>query len=266
MSQSITRVLIRDQPGLTAAEVLASRTQHGANVLTPPKRTPWWKLYLEKFDDPVIRILLIAAVIAGGVGAVEGSYVEGIGILCAVFLSTALAFINEFKAAREFELLGKVSDDTPVRVLRDGQHASVPRKDIVVGDIVIVETGAELPADGDVLEAVNLRVDESRLTGESEPAEKSALIGRGDTETRGRGEFGRGKSASADRATKISASQRPRVPASDDETGAYPPHRLLRSTLVSEGYGSMRVTEVGDQTEVGRTAQAATEERDELTP
>src|SRR5262249_18348454 len=151
---------------------LASREKHGSNILTPPKRTPWWKLYFEKFDDPVIRILLIAAAVATIVGVVEGSYVEGIGILCAVFLSTALAFINEFKAAREFELLNKVSDDTPVRVLRDGQHTSVPRKDVVVGDVVIVETGAELPADGDVLEAVNLRVDESGLTGESEPAVK----------------------------------------------------------------------------------------------
>src|SRR5205814_10107215 len=123
------RLPAREYKGLSSAEALARRKQHGANVLTPPKRTPWWKLYLEKFDDPVIRILLIAAAIAIIVGIVEGTYVECIGILCAVFLSSALAFINEYKAAREFELLNKVSDDTPVRVLRDGQHRSIRRKD-----------------------------------------------------------------------------------------------------------------------------------------
>src|SRR5579862_540531 len=266
--------LTNGRSGLSAQEIFASRAQHGANILTPPKRTPWWKLYLEKFDDPVIRILLIAAAIAGAVGAVEGTYIEGIGILCAVFLSTALAFINEYQAAREFELLNRVTDDAPVRVIRDGQPASVPRKDIVVGDIVVLETGQEIPADGDLLDSVNLSVDESRLTGESEPVEKvQDPTAVQSPRSKVQGQMPANSQEIAD--------PRDRGPSTLDlgpspldlgpwtvdlGPSAYPADRLLRSTLVSEGYGTMRVTEVGDKTEAGQTAQAASEEREDLTP
>src|SRR3990172_5381512 len=157
---------------LTSAEVLERRRRHGSNVLTPPRRDPWWKLYLEKFDDPVIRILMIAAAVAVGVGVADGKYVEGIGILFAIFLATALAFVNEYRANREFDVLNKVSDDVPVKVIRDGRYTSVPRRDVVVGDVVLAEMGEEIPADGELLEAVSLEVDESRLTGESLPATK----------------------------------------------------------------------------------------------
>ena len=235
--------------GLTDVEIAASRARHGANVLTPPQRTPWWKLYLEKFDDPVIRILIAAAAVAIAAGAVDGTYVEGAGILCAILLSTALAFVNEYKASKEFDLLDRSSDETAVRVVRNGQHASVPRRDIVVGDIVIVETGQEVPADGDALEAVNLLVDESRLTGESEPVAKFA---------RPDGNSAQPKAISSGEAIAPHGNR--------DEGSAYPFHRLMRGTIVAEGLGTMRVTEVGDQSEAGRTARAATEDATDVTP
>ncbi|MDY0002920.1 MAG: cation-transporting P-type ATPase, partial [Polyangia bacterium] len=158
--------------GLTAAQVEKSRAEHGANVLTPPPRTPWWRELLGKFDDPIIRILMVAAAIAIAVGAVDGSYIEGIGIVCAILLATFLAFLNEYRAAREFDILNKTSDDVPVQVVRAGLITQVPRRDLVVGDIVLVEMGEEVPADGGLLEAVTLQVNESRLTGESEPTDK----------------------------------------------------------------------------------------------
>jgi Ca2+-transporting ATPase len=114
--------------GLTPAEVEASRLKHGTNILTPPEREPWWKLYLEKFQDPVIRILLIAAGITILVGVVDGHYAEGIGIIIAIFLATSLAFINEYRANREFDVLNQVNDDAPINVIRDGAYVVVPRK------------------------------------------------------------------------------------------------------------------------------------------
>jgi Ca2+-transporting ATPase len=219
--------------GLTSAEAERSRQKHGPNVLTPPQRDPWWRLYLEKFDDPVIRILMIAAVIAVGVGAVDGKYLEGIGILCAIFLATTLAFLNEYRANREFDILNEVSDDVSVKVMRDGRYSSVPRRDVVVGDVVLIEAGEEAPADGVLLEAVSLQVDESRLTGESLPADKR-VMGRG-------------------------------VPGSLADA-AYPENRILRSTMIADGHGIIRVTAVGDSTEIGKTARAAAEKPEEPTP
>ena len=202
-------------------------------MLTPPRRDPWWKLYLEKFDDPVIRILMIAAAVAVGVGVADGKYVEGIGILFAIFLATALAFVNEYRANREFDVLNKVSDDVPVKVIRDGRYTSVPRRDVVVGDVVLAEMGEEIPADGELLEAVSLEVDESRLTGESLPA------------------------------TKRVASQSVSPPGAGT---AYPEHRVLRGTMVQDGHGTLCVTAVGDSTEIGKTARAAAENPQEPTP
>ncbi len=218
--------------GLDAAQVQANRAQFGANLLTPPKREPWWKLYLEKFQDPVIRILIIAAVIAIVAGAYHGAYVEGVGILLAIVLSTALAFWNEYRAGREFELLNRVDDDVPVKAIRSGTVTTIPKRDVVVADILLIELGEEIPADGRLLEAVNLQIDESRLTGESLPAVKSI-----DPET-------------------------------DEHSGetAYPPNSVLRGTLVADGRGVVEVTAVGDQTDIGRTARAASEELAEHTP
>lgn len=211
--------------GLTPAEVEASRRLHGANVLTPPPRDPWWKLLLEKYDDPVIRILLIAAVLAFGVGLVDGRFAEGLGIVIAILLATTIAFFNEYRAAREFEILNRTSDETPVKVLRDWHFTTVPRREIVVGDLVQLEVGDEVPADGQVLEAVGLQIDESRLTGESKPVAKGPSSGSGEAHP----------------------------------DTAYPPDQVFRGTVVTDGHGLVRVTAVGDATEIGRTARAAAE-------
>lgn len=219
--------------GLTAQQVVSSREQHGANVLTPPKREPWWKLFLEKFDDPVIRILMIAAVIALGVGAAHGDYIEGLGIIVAVLLATTLAFVNEYKAAREFDILNQVTDEVPIKVIRDGDYTEVPRKDLVVGDLVLIEVGEEVPADGRVVEAVSFTVDESRLTGESVPVNKRPL----------------------------NAGEEP-----EQADHAYPRNHLLRGSTVADGHGLFEITAVGDSSEIGHTARAAAEDTDEQTP
>jgi len=218
--------------GLSTDEVESRREQYGSNVLTPPKRDPWWRLYLEKFEDPVIRILIIAAVIAIAIGIVDGRYAEGLGIIIAIILATTLAFLNEYKAAREFDVLNKINDEVPVKVIRDGAFTTIPRKDLVVDDVVHIEVGEETPADGKMLDAVSLLVDESRLTGESMPAPKHALEG------------------------EVEAAFK----------SAYSPHQLLRSTMIVDGYGLIRITAVGDHTEIGATARAAAEQTGEETP
>jgi Ca2+-transporting ATPase len=180
--------------GLSAVQVAASRAEHGSNVLTPPPRDPWWKLYLAKFDDPVIRILLVAAGVAVVAGAFDGHMTEGIGILIAVFLATFLAFWNEHRAGREFDVLNTTSDDVPVKVIREGGYQSIPRRDLVVGDCAFIETGEEIPADGTLQDAVGLQLNEAKLTGESEPVEKDAekerQLFRGTTVVDGYGHYG----------------------------------------------------------------------------
>ena len=220
--------------GLSSAEVIASREKHGANIMTPPEREPWWKLYLEKFSDPIIRILIVAAIIAIGAGIVDGKYFEGIGIIIAILLATTLAFINEYKANQEFDILNKVNDDILVKVIRDGIYSTVPRKDIVVNDIVILEVGEEIPCDGEVLEAVSFQIDESKLTGESVPVSKF------------------------DKDTLAQKTQ--------TKESAYSADKLLSGTMVMDGHGIMEVTAVGDSTEIGKTARAAAEETGEETP
>ena len=214
-----------DAPGLTASEVMASRAEHGANRITPPPRTPWWRLYLQKFDDPIIRILSLAAIVSLAVGAVEGDLLEGLGILIAIFLATALSFANEYRAGREFDLLSQVDDEAPVVVRRDGKIRELPRHELVVGDIVLVEMGAGIPADGEVLEALSLRVDEARLTGEAIPVSKMARV-------------------TAETALL-------------DET-TFPRHRVYRGTLVVDGRSTLRLRAVGDGTYIAGILQSAT--------
>jgi Ca2+-transporting ATPase len=218
--------------GLTPAEVEASRQKHGRNVLTPPERDPWWKQWLSKFEDPVIRILMIAAAIQIAVGAYKGEFIEGLAIVVAILLATTLAFVNEFKANREFDILNKVNDDTPVKVVRGGQFTTVPRSDVVVGDIVLVEAGEEVPCDGELVDAVALLVDESKLTGESVPVTKTT----------------------ADKVGEV------------DPKWAYPRHLVNRGTMLADGHGTFRATAVGDGTEIGKTAKAAGEEQEGDSP
>jgi len=218
--------------GLDPDQVESQRAKFGSNILTPPERDPWWKQFLEKFDDPVIRILMIAAVVAIIAGSVHGEYLEGLGIIVAILLATGLAFFNEFKANREFDILNQVNDEIPIKVIRGGGYTTTPIKDIVVGDIVFVEAGEEVPADGTLFEAVSLQVVESSLTGEMEPNRKVA----------------KSETIEGHASTTIAVD------------------RLMRGTKVVDGHGLFKVTAVGDSTEFGQTARSGMEETGGQTP
>ena len=214
--------------GLTAREVEENRLKYGENTLTPPPRTPAWKLFLAKFTDPLIIILLVAGALSVGIscyeywGLHEGKTVffEPVGIFAAILLATGLAFYFEQKADKEFAILNKVNDDEPVQVIREGNPTMVPKRDVVVGDIVVLTTGMEIPADGQLLEAVSLNVDESTLTGEP-MAHKTVA----------ESEF--------------------------DPDATFPSDHVMRGTKVMEGHGLMKVTAVGDHTENGKVYEAA---------
>lgn len=215
--------------GLTEQQVNESRSKHGSNTLTPPPKKPLWRLFLEKFTDPVIRILLIAAFLSLGISIVHGEYYETIGIFCAIFLATGVAFWFEVDAAKKFDILNQVNDDNPVRVIRDGQVREVGKRDIVVGDIILLETGDEIPADAELLEAISFEVNESNLTGEP----------------------------SASKTTD---------PEDFKKDATYPSNHVLRGTTVIEGHGMARVIQVGDHTEFGKVARQATVKSEEPTP
>lgn len=215
--------------GLTEQEVLSNREKYGVNLLTPPKRPSMWKLYLEKFQDPVIRVLLVAAFFSLIISIIENEYAETIGIFFAIFLATGIGFYFEYDANKKFDLLNAVGEETPVTVIRNGKIHEIPRKDIVVGDIVILNTGEEVPADGTLLEAVSLQINESSLTGE-------LMVNKTVDE------------------------------AHFDEEATYPSNTVMRGTTVTDGHGIMRVDKVGDATEIGKVARQATEQSEEQTP
>ena len=215
--------------GLDDAQVLKSRAGHGSNVLTPPAREPWWKLFLSKFNDPIIKLLLFATVLSMIVGYFHGSMTESIGIIIAVLLATVLSFVNEYKAGKEFDVLNQINDSEPVKVYRNSQVTEIPKTEIVVGDFVIIEQGDEIPADGKVVSAMSLSVNESTLNGESVPAAKQ-------------------------------------VEEDPDFKGTYPVNMCYRGTTVSEGSGVLEVVAVGDSTEIGKTARQAAEITGAATP
>ncbi len=215
--------------GLTDQEVVLNREKYGENLLTPPKRPSIWKLYLEKFQDPVIKVLLVAAVFSLVISIIENEYAETIGIFFAIFLATGIGFYFEYDANKKFDLLNAVGEETPVTVIRNGKIHEVPRKDIVVGDVVILNTGEEVPADGVLLEAVSLQINESNLTGE-------LMVNKTTVE------------------------------ADFDEEATYPSNAVMRGTTVTDGHGVMRVERVGDHTEIGKVARQSTEQSEEETP
>lgn len=212
--------------GLTDEQVKQSREQHGKNVLTPPQRTSLWKLYLDKYRDPIIQILLVAAFVSLILAFIEKNFMETIGIFVAVFLATTVGFYFERDAAKKFNLLTVLSEEQPVKVRRNGKVMEIPRHDVVVGDVVLVEVGDEVPADGELIVCNDLQINESTLTGE--PVTEKSLEGGGD--------------------------------------GAYPRNVILRSTMVMNGRGEFVVTAVGDATEIGKVAKKSTEQTSVETP
>ena len=212
--------------GLTDEQVKQSREQHGRNVLTPPQRTSLWKLYLDKYRDPIIQILLVAAFVSLILAFIEKNYMETIGIFVAVFLATTVGFYFERDAAKKFNLLTALSEEQSVKVRRNGKVMEIPRHDVVVGDVVLVEVGDEVPADGELIVCNDLQINESTLTGE--PVTEKSLEGGGE--------------------------------------GAYPRNIILRSTMVMNGRGEFVVTAVGDATEIGKVAKKSTEQTSVETP
>lgn len=223
--------------GLTDAEVKESRARHGVNILTPPEKEPLWKRFLAKFRDPLIIILMAAGVLSiciscyefWGLGEGAGVFFEPAGIFMAIILATGLAFIFEAKADREFALLNQVNDEEPVQVVRGGMVIQIPKKDVVVGDIVILNTGEEVPADGELLDAVMLNIDESTLTGEP-VCHKST------------------------------------DPSEFDSEATFPSNHVMRGTKIMEGHGVMRVLAVGDSTENGKVFEASQIDNSVKTP
>lgn len=164
---------------MTPDQVAESRRRHGDNIITPPKDDSAWKLFVEKFKDPIIRILLVAAVLSLVIAFIEQEFLEPIGILCAIVLATCVGFLFEWDAMRRFRRLNQVNDDIPVKVMRGGAMCEVPRRDVVVGDLVCIENGETVPADGELVEAVSLRINESTLTGELEVDKAERSMGDG---------------------------------------------------------------------------------------
>ncbi|MEG0789262.1 MAG: calcium-translocating P-type ATPase, PMCA-type [Alistipes sp.] len=218
-----------NQQGLSADEVTESRRLHGDNVITPPKDDSVWKLLIEKFKDPIIRILLIAAVLSLVIAFIEQDFTEPIGIICAIILATCVGFWFEWDAMRRFKRLNQVNDDIAVKVMREGSICEIPRREVVVGDLICMENGETVPADGELVEAVSLKINESTLTGEPE-VDKTINEAHFESEA------------------------------------TYPSNVVMRGTTVVDGYGVMVVTAVGDTTEAGRVTEQSTVESDEQTP
>jgi Ca2+-transporting ATPase len=215
--------------GLTDRQVQESREQHGVNLLTPPKRPSLWRLYLEKFEDPVVRVLLVAALLSLAISVIENEYAETIGIIAAILLATGIGFFFEYDANKKFDILNAVNEETPVKAIRNGHVQEIPRREVVVGDLIVLETGEEIPADGELLEAITMQVNESNLTGE--PVIAKTII-----------------------------------EADFDHEATYASNRVLRGTTVVDGHGAMRVQSVGDATEIGKVARQSTEQNTEPTP
>ncbi len=215
--------------GLNDRQVEDSRSKHGSNELTPPKRPSMWRLYLEKFSDPVIRILLVAATLSFVVAFVENEFAETIGIVCAILLATGIGFYFEYDAARKFDALNALGAQTPVRVVRGGTVKEVPRGELVVGDVIMLDTGDEIPADARLLKSESLQVNESTLTGEP-------------------------------------VTHKTTVEADFDGNAPYASNLLMRGTTIVEGSAVAQVVAVGDHTEIGQVAREATALTGEKTP
>lgn len=211
-----------DKAGLTDEQVVLSRNEHGANILTPPKRASLWALYIDKYRDPIIQILIVTAAVSLIFSFINGEFLETLGIFLAIILATTIGFYFERDAARKFDVLTTLGEEQLVKVRRNGDTTTVARKDVVVGDLIVIEVGDEIPADATLLQSADLQIDESTLTGEP----------------------------------IINKHASPNV---HEEEATYPTNMVLRSTMVMNGSGLARVVAVGDGTEIGKVARKATE-------
>ncbi len=215
--------------GLSDKEVEQSREKNGNNILTPSKGVSLWKLYLEKYNDPVIKVLLVAAIFSLIVAFIENEYVETIGIIAAILLTTTIGFLFEYDANKKFKILTQVNETNSIKVIRNGHVIQVPRKDIVVGDVVLLETGDEVPADGVLLEAISLQINESSLTGEPMVSKTTD-------------------------------------PQHFDKEAPYPSNKLYRGTTILSGHCVLEISQVGDATEIGKVSKLSTTDNEEETP
>ena len=223
--------------GLNDKQVEQSRAMHGFNILTPPKKESIFHQFLCKFKDSIIQILLIALALSIGVAVYqyvttdEGMSVlfEPLGIFVAIMLATCVGFIFELNANKKFDILNQVNDEETVKVVRNGNVTLVQRRDIVVGDIVMIETGDEVPADGILLDAFALQVNESDLTGE--PMARKTID---------ENDF--------------------------NDEATYPSNWVMRGSKVIDGHGVMQVEKVGDATEWGKVYKGSQIDNDVKTP
>ncbi len=220
---------MEQKKGLTQQEVAESRKKFGSNMLTPPKATPWWKLYLEKFEDPIIIVLCVATVISLGAGFIHGDFLESIGIICAILLATGVGFWQEFDAQKKFDAMKSDKDFEPVKVRREGVIMEITKDQLVVRDVVVLSAGDEIPADIELYISTDLKVSEASMTGESVAISKHVIQGK-------------------------------------YEGSGFAPNMLLRGTTIEQGLGEGVVVKVGDETEIGKTTRQASEDNDNETP
>lgn len=219
----------RYRSGLSDAQVDESRRLHGRNIITPPPQTPWWRLYLSKFDDPIIIILLVATAVSLIFGIIHGNFTESVGIICAILIATGVGFWQEYGAKRRFDAMRSDSDFEPVKVRRNGIVVETTKDCLVVGDTVLLNAGDEVPADIRLCEATDMKVSEAAMTGESVAVAK--------------------------------------YPLDEPFSGAgFAPNLLLRGTTIEQGFGEGVVEKVGDATEIGATTRQATTEVESKTP
>lgn len=213
--------------GLTPQQVAENRKKYGENILTPPEKDPLWRQFLEKFHEPLIIILLVAGLLSVGIACYEHYgldkggevFFEPVGIFVAIMLATGLSFYFEWQANKEFAILNQVNDDEPVEVIRQGNATMIPRRELVVEDVVVLNTGMEVPADAVLLTSTSLQIDESTLTGEP----------------------------------ICHKSERPEEA---DPDATYPTNQVMKGTKVMEGHAICRVTAVGDHTAQGKVFEA----------
>ena len=224
--------------GLTTKQAIHNREKYGSNTLTREKPQSLARRIFEAAVEPMILMLIMAGIIDIAVNIIraatgsEADFLECVGIFVAISLSVVITVVMEGKSAKAFEALSKISEDTTIKVLRNGDTVMLSQKELVVGDIVLLSTGDKIPADGRLLESVGFAADESALTGESVPAKKDA------------------ESIITDERTPL----------------AERCNMLYSGNYITSGYGKMVITAVGDNTEFGKIAGELTKTGKASTP